>query len=60
MLDTENFYNEFGENLKSTIKLLNNKWSQKHEHIERFKSNNSAIIGSLNYIITDIPDKKPL
>lgn len=51
MLDTENFYNEFGENLKPTVKLLNNKWSQKHEYIERFKSNNSAIIGSLNYII---------
>lgn len=54
LLDTlkdEHFYNEFGENLKPTVKLLNNKWSQQHEYIERFKSNNSAIIGSLNYII---------
>lgn len=50
-LENENFYSEFGDNLKPTIKLLNNKWSQKHEYIERFKSNNSAIIGSLNYII---------
>ncbi|MEJ5168725.1 MAG: DAHL domain-containing protein, partial [Arcobacteraceae bacterium] len=50
-LENDNFYAEFGENLKPTVKLLNNKWSQKHEYIERFKSNNSAIIGSLNYII---------
>jgi diguanylate cyclase (GGDEF)-like protein/PAS domain S-box-containing protein len=50
-LDKEAFYDEFGEDLKPTVKLLNNKWSQKHEYIERFKSNNSAIIGSLNYII---------
>lgn len=50
ILDNESFYKEFNYELKPIINDLNKKWLEKHAHIERFKSNNSAIIGSFNYI----------
>lgn len=50
ILDDETFYKEFNYELKPIIDDLNKKWLEKHTHIERFKSNNSAIVGSFNYI----------
>ena len=50
ILDNETFYKEFNYELKPIIDDLNKKWLEKHTHIERFKSNNSAIVGSFNYI----------
>lgn len=50
ILDNESFYKEFNYELKPIIDDLNKKWLEKHAQIERFKSNNSAIIGSFNYI----------
>jgi len=47
----DKFYEKFGTKLKPSIEILDNEWHEKYENIERFKSNNSAIIGSLSYII---------
>ncbi|MDZ7817226.1 MAG: DAHL domain-containing protein [Aliarcobacter sp.] len=49
--NNEKFYKRFGNELRPNIELLDEKWNQKHEYLERFKSDNSAIVGSLNYII---------
>ena len=49
-IDNKDFYDEFGIKLKPVVEELNTKWLNKHDYIERFKSNNSAIIGSFNYI----------
>ena len=49
ILDNDIFYKEF-DLLKPIISDLNMKWVEKHDYLERFKSNNSAIIGSFNYI----------
>ena len=50
MLDDKIFYKEFDYKLKPIVSDLNMKWVEKHAYIERFKSNNSSIIGSFNYI----------
>ncbi len=50
ILDNETFYKEFNYELKPIVDDLNRKWLEKHAYIERFKSNNSAIVGSFNYI----------
>lgn len=50
ILDNETFYKEFNYELKPIVDELNKRWLEKHAHIERFKSNNSAIVGSFNYI----------
>ena len=50
MLDDKSFYKEFDYKLKPIVSDLNMKWVEKHAYIERFKSNNSSIIGSFNYI----------
>jgi diguanylate cyclase (GGDEF)-like protein/PAS domain S-box-containing protein len=57
-IDNDKFYKEFGYELKPTLKILKNKWLLKHDYIERFKSNNSVVIGSLNYIIELIKNIK--
>lgn len=49
ILNNGNFYKEF-DLLKPIISDLNVKWLEKHAYLERFKSDNSAIIGSFNYI----------
>lgn len=50
-LDAKKIKDDLTIDLTMEIELLNNQWNQKHDLIERFKSTNSAIIGSLNYII---------
>ena len=50
MLDDKIFYKEFDYKLKPIVSDLNMKWVEKHAYIERFKSNNSSIIGSFNYL----------
>ncbi|MDY0365797.1 MAG: EAL domain-containing protein [Arcobacteraceae bacterium] len=49
-LQNDSSYTELEESLRPVLKLLLNQWSKKHEHIERFKSNNATIVASLNYI----------
>lgn len=50
-LDAKKIKDDLTIDLTTEIELLDNQWNQKHDLIERFKSTNSAIIGSLNYII---------
>ncbi|WP_198306181.1 EAL domain-containing protein [Arcobacter vandammei] len=51
-LDEDKFYETFGEDLKISIEVLNSEWEKKVEDIERFKSVNSSIVGSINYILS--------
>lgn len=47
----EKFYERFGNRLRPSVELLDEKWNQKYEYVEHFKSENAAIVGSLSYII---------
>ncbi|WP_049794782.1 EAL domain-containing protein [Aliarcobacter butzleri] len=49
--DTENFYKNYGYNFENLIKNLSHEWQEEIAYIERFKSLNSSVVGSLNYIL---------
>lgn len=51
-LNREDFYKTFGDDLKISIEVLNSEWEKKVEDIERFKSVNASIVGSINYILS--------
>ncbi|RXJ85301.1 diguanylate cyclase domain-containing protein [Arcobacter cloacae] len=57
-LNSQEFYENYDLELKNLVDDLNYKWKEKHQYLERFKSNNSAIIGSFNYIIELIKNIK--
>ncbi|CAM3582245.1 diguanylate cyclase domain-containing protein [Arcobacter aquimarinus] len=57
-LNNKEFYGDYDLELKNLVYDLNYKWKEKHQYLERFKSNNSAIIGSFNYIIELIKNMK--
>ena len=57
-LNSQEFYENYDLELKNLVDDLNSKWKEKHQYLERFKSNNSAIIGSFNYIIELIKNIK--
>lgn len=50
-LDKDNFYKNYGYKFEELIKNLSNEWQKEIIYIERFKSLNSSIVGSLNYIL---------
>ncbi|QOG13222.1 EAL domain-containing protein [Arcobacter sp. FWKO B] len=50
-ISSNKLYNEFGHYLEYITNTLNHQWFEKHQHIERFKSHNASIVGSLNYLI---------
>lgn len=52
IINKEEFYRNFGESLKISIETLNGQWEKKVENIERFKSVNASIVGSINYILS--------
>lgn len=51
-LNKEEFYKNFSEDLKLSIEVLDSEWKKKVEDIERFKSVNASIVGSINYILS--------
>ena len=57
-LNSQEFYENYDLELKNLVDDLNSKWKEKHQYLERFKSNNSAIIGSFNYIMELIKNIK--
>ena len=57
-LNSQEFYENYDLELKNLVDDLNYKWKEKHQYLERFKSNNSAIIGSFNYIMELIKNIK--
>jgi diguanylate cyclase (GGDEF)-like protein/PAS domain S-box-containing protein len=57
-LNSQEFYENYDLELKNLVDDLNWKWKEKHQYLERFKSNNSAIIGSFNYIMELIKNIK--
>lgn len=57
-LNSQEFYEDYDLELKNLVDDLNLKWKEKHQYLERFKSNNSAIIGSFNYIMELIKNIK--
>ena len=51
-LKQDEFYNIFEEDLRISIEVLDSEWEKKLEDIERFKSVNASIVGSINYILS--------
>ncbi len=51
-LNSDEFYKDFGEDLRAPMKTLHTQWSDRAENIERFKSINASIVGSINYILS--------